>query len=172
MAGTPIRRTLMRLILLSSSVALAVTTAGFCAYEWLAFRQSSTQQLEILSQAIASNSTAALAFDNANDAAVVLAAFKADPHIAAAALYDARGRLFATYPKGLAAPRIPDRPGSLGFAFGNGALSGFRPVVEGSKTLGTLFVESDLGAMYARLQRYGLIVLSVIAVSLGLSYLL
>src|SRR5882762_1987590 len=103
---TPIRRTLMRMIFLTSGVVLAVTTIGFCSYEFLTFRQSSTQQLQILSQAIASNSTAALAFDNADDAAVVLGAFRADPHIVAAALYDARGKIFAAYPRGLAAARF------------------------------------------------------------------
>jgi uncharacterized iron-regulated protein len=81
----------MRMIFLSSGAVLAVTTTGFCSYEFLTFRQSSVQQLQMLSQAIASNSTAALAFDNADDATVVLAAFKADPHIAAAAFYDSRG---------------------------------------------------------------------------------
>jgi CheY-like chemotaxis protein len=105
---TPIRRTLMRMIFLSSGAVLAVTTAGFCAYEFLTFRQSSVQQLQILSQAIASNSTAALAFDNAEDASVILAAFKADPHIAAAALYDSQGKVFATYPRGLAENEIRD----------------------------------------------------------------
>ena len=69
-SSTPIRRTLMRMIFLASGAVLAVTTISFCTYEFLTFRQSSTQQLEILSQAIASNSTAALAFDNADDATV------------------------------------------------------------------------------------------------------
>src|SRR5882724_2190240 len=95
-SSTPIRRTLMRMIFISSGAVLAVTTTAFCSYEFLTFRQSSVQQLQILSQAIASNSTAALAFDNADDASVVLSAFKADPHIAAAALYDSQGKVFAT----------------------------------------------------------------------------
>src|ERR1700722_3540730 len=98
---TPIRRTLLRMIFLSAGAVLAVTTTAFCAYEFLTFRQSSVQQLQILSRAIASNSTAALAFDNAEDAAATLAAFKADPHIVAAALYDAQGNAFATFPQGL-----------------------------------------------------------------------
>ncbi len=92
-SSTPIRRTLMRMIFLSSGAVLAVTTIAFCTYEFLTFRQSSVQQLQTLSQAIASNSTAALAFDNADDASTVLAAFRADPHIVAAALYDAGGKL-------------------------------------------------------------------------------
>ena len=168
--ATPIRRTLMRMILLSSSAVLAVTSIAFCTYEFLTFRQNSIQQLQILSEAIASNSTAALAFDNADDAASVLAAFKADPHIAAAALYDAQSRLFATYPKDSSAAALPKRPGTSGFEFSSGALSGFRPVMEGSKNLGTLYVQSDLGAMYARMKLYALIVVCVIVISLGLSY--
>src|ERR1700736_3894726 len=171
-SSTPIRRTLMRMIFISSGAVLAVTTTAFCAYEFLTFRQSSIQQLQILSQAIASNSTAALAFDNADDASVVLGAFKADPHIVAAALYDAQGKPFATYPHGLAAARFPARPGALGYTFGRTALVGFQPVAEGSRRLGTLFVESDLGAMYARIRLYALIVFLVIAISLPLAYLI
>ena len=106
-----IRSRLARMLLLSSCAVLAITSTAFCAYALLAFRESSVQQLEILSQAIASNSTAALAFDNAEDAAGVLGAFSADPHIVAAALYDAHGKVFATYPKALAAARIPQKAG-------------------------------------------------------------
>lgn len=171
-SSTPIRRTLMRMIFISSGAVLAVTTTAFCAYEFLTFRQSSVQQLQILSQAIASNSTAALAFDNADDAAAVMAAFRADPHIAAAALYDAGGKVFATYPQGLAAASFPARPGKPGFTFGRTELIGFQPVAEGSRRLGTLFVRSDLGAMYARVELYTLIVLLVIGISLPLAYLI
>jgi signal transduction histidine kinase len=171
-ASIPIRRTLMRMMFLSSGAVLAVTTIAFCAYELLTFRQSSVQQLQILSEAIASNSTAALAFDNADDASAVLAAFKADPHIVAAALYDARGNPFATYPRALPAARFPSRPGAPGYTFGRAALVGFQPVAEGSRQLGMLFVESDLGAIYARAGLYALIVLLVIGISVPLSYLI
>src|SRR5882672_10288514 len=171
-SSTPIRRILMRMIFISSGAVLAVTTTAFCAYEFLTFRQSSVQQLQILSQAIASNSTAALAFDNADDASTVLAAFKADPHIVAAALYDAQDKAFATYPQGLAAARFPVRPGAPGYIFGRTKLIGFQPVAEGSRRLGTLFVESDLGAMYARVKLYALIVFLVIGISLPLAHLI
>ena len=170
-SSTPIRRTLMRMIFLSAGAALVVTTSAFCAYEFLTFRQSSVQQLKILSQAIASNSTASLAFENAEDGANVLTAFKADPHITAAALYDAEGRIFATYPQGQAASQFPTRPGQ-GYSFGRFELIGYQPVVEGSRQLGVLFVKSDLSAMYARLGLYGLIVFLVACISLLLAYLI
>src|SRR5665213_2175323 len=109
--STSIGRILMRMIFLTGGVVLAVTITAFCSYDFLTFRQGSVEQLNTLSTAIATNSTAALAFDNANDAAAVLGAFKAEPHILAAALYDMQGKLFATYPMGLSAQRLPARPG-------------------------------------------------------------
>jgi signal transduction histidine kinase len=169
--STPIRRTLMRMIFISSGAVLAVTTVAFCAYEFLTFRQSSIQELHTLSEAIASNSTASLAFDNAEDAAGVLSAFKANPHIVAAALYDARGHVFATYPPGLPAARLPSQPGA-GYHFGTSDLIGFQPVAEGSRQLGVLYVRSDLNAMYVRAALYGLIVLLVAGISLPLAYLI
>jgi signal transduction histidine kinase len=170
-SSTPIRATLMRMIFLSAGAALVVTTSAFCTYELLTFRQSTVQQLKILSQAIASNSTASLAFENAEDGANVLGAFRADPHISAAALYDSEGRIFATYPQGQAASQFPTRPGQ-GYSFGRFELIGFQPVVEGSRQLGVLFVKSDLSAMYARLGLYGLIVFLVACISLLLAYLI
>jgi signal transduction histidine kinase/ActR/RegA family two-component response regulator len=170
-SSTPIRRTLMLMIFLSSGVVLLVTSSAFCAYEFLTFRQSSIQQLQILSRAIASNSTAALAFENADDAASVLTAFKSDPHIVAAALYDTKGNVFATYPSGLAAERLPSQAGT-GYTFGRSALRGFEPVAEGSKRLGVLFVESDLNAMYSRIKLYALILALVGGISLSLAYLI
>ena len=170
-SSTPIRRTLMNMIFLSSGVVLLVTSAAFCAYEFLTFRSSSIQQLRILSRAIASNSTAALAFENAEDAESVLSAFKSDPHIVAAALYDIRGKVFATYPQKLSPDRLPARTGA-GFVFGRSALVGFEPVAEGSKQLGVLYVESDLNAMYSRMELYGLILAVVAALSLSLAFLI
>src|SRR5882724_2140000 len=170
-SSTPIRRTLMLMMFLSSGVVLLVTSSAFCAYEFLTFRQSSIQQLQILSRAIASNSTAALAFENAEDAASVLTAFKSDPHIVAAALYDAKGNVFAAYPPGLAAARLPSHAGT-GYTFGRSALTGFEPVAEGSKQLGVLFVESDLDAMYSRIKLYALILVLVGGIALSLAYLI
>jgi signal transduction histidine kinase/CheY-like chemotaxis protein len=170
-SSMPIRRTLMNMIFLASGVVLLVTSAAFCAYEFLTFRSSSIQQLQILSRAIASNSTAALAFENTDDAAAVLTAFKSDPHIVAAALYDMQGKVFATYPQQINPERLPARLGT-GFSFSRSALIGFEPVAEGPKQLGILYVQSDLDAMYARMRLYGLILALVAALSLSLAFLI
>lgn len=98
-ATMPIRRQLIRMVLMTSAAVLFLTISSLFAYEFVTFRQTSMQQLGTLGKAIAANSTAALAFDNADDAESVLTAFEADEHIVGAALYDQRGQLFAVYPR-------------------------------------------------------------------------
>src|SRR3977135_372191 len=98
----PIRHTLMSVILLACGAVMLITTAAFIAYEYVTFRQLMVRNVKILGEAIAANSTAALAFDNPDDAREVLAAFKAQPHVVAARLYLSDGRLIASYPDGAA----------------------------------------------------------------------
>src|SRR6059036_1951305 len=97
----PIRRKLMTIILLTSGTVLLLTCAAFFAYEFLTFRRATVRQLSTLGEIIAANSTAALAFDNQDDAKEVLAALKAERHIVAASLYDKNGTLFSKYPETL-----------------------------------------------------------------------
>jgi signal transduction histidine kinase/ActR/RegA family two-component response regulator len=170
--SVPIRRLLTRSLLLSSGTVLFMTALAFCTYELLTFRQSTVQQLQTLSQAIAANSTAALAFDNADDAAGVLSAYKADPHITAAVLYDAHGRIFAIYPRGIDPARYPAGPGQPGYSYTADSLVTVLPVTQDGKRLGTLFVSSDLSVMYARLRLYAMIVFLVCAVSLPAAYVI
>jgi hypothetical protein len=98
MPDTPFRHKLMRMVLLTSGLVILFTCAIFVTYEVVTFKQSVARQLSILGKTIAQNSTAALAFDNADDARAVLAAFRADPHIVSAALYGKSGTLFASFP--------------------------------------------------------------------------
>lgn len=170
----PIRRKLITIILATSGVVLLLTCAAFLSYEAFTFRQTSARQLATLGEVIAANSTGALAFDNADDATQVLAALKAERHIVAACLYDARGKLFSHYPAAAPTSEFPAAPAADGFRFESGYLVGFTPVVQvkGSQRLGTLYLRSDLDAMYERLRLYGGIAVLVIAVSFLVAYFL
>jgi hypothetical protein len=110
-ATTPLRAKLMAGMLLVGSTVLFLTAAAFATYEFLSFRRSLVEQITTLGGVVAANSTAALAFDNEDDARETLAALRAEPQIVAAALFDASGRLFARYPAD-----IPDQelPASVG----------------------------------------------------------
>ncbi len=168
----PIQRKLMSVILYTSGAVLLLTCTAFFAYEFLTFRQNTTNQLSTLGKIIASNSTAALAFDAPDDANEVLAALKAESHIVAAGLYDEKGKLFAQYPANLPVSAFPTAPQKDGYNFEHSYLTGFQPVMQENRRLGTLYLKSDMDAMYERLRLYSGIVVLVIIVSLLLAYLL
>jgi len=165
-SAVPIRRKLSAISLVSTGAALLLITVVFLAGEILAARGSSLQQLRILSEAIATNSTAALAFDNPDDARAVLAAFKSDPHIVAAALYKNDGQLFVTYPEVAPSGVLPETAGPAGYNISGAALIGVAPVREGTRALGTLYVRSDLTAVYDRVAFYALVAAIAIALAL------
>ena len=155
LGDTPIRRKLMTMILVTSGVVLLLTCAAFLTAEFLTFRQAAARQLGTLARVVASNSTAALAFENPADAREILSALRAEPHIIAATLYDRDGHPFAQFPDSLPASSTPGRPGADGYRFESGHLAGFEPVVEGSNArLGTLTSRTTWGPMYQRLRLY------------------
>jgi len=168
---TPIRKKLVAAVLITSGAVLLLTCATFFIYDVLTFRQATVRHLETLGKIVADNSTAALAFDDLDDAREILGALKAEPSVVAAGLYRADGRIFARYPAGLTDEALPAALEADGYRFKPGFLTGFQPVEQGgNKRLGTLYLESDLGSMSARLRLYGGIVLWVSAASLLMAY--
>ena len=160
-----ITRKLTTLILLISGTVVLLTCGTLLTYEVVTFRRAMVRTLTTLAQVVAANSTAALAFDNPGDATNVLSALVAEPHIVAAALYDRNGRLFATYPVDLGVGAVPSSPGAPGYRFGTSDLSLYQPVVSGTRELGTLYLHSDLAAMYERFTLFGGVVFALIALS-------
>jgi signal transduction histidine kinase len=162
----PLRRKLSAITLITTGIALLITSLLFVLGQLYMVRQANLEQLKILNEAIASNSTAALAFENPEDARSVLAAFRSDPHIVAAALYTPSGALFATWPKDPPANSLPDSPGELGYRFEQASLIGVTDVREEDLALGTLFVRSDMKAIYERLGIHALLAALVIVLAL------
>ena len=88
----------------------------------------------------------------------MLSALRAEPHVVAGALYDKHGQLFATYPGGSAAPSgCPQAPARTAMQFASSHCSGFQPVAENGKAMGTLYLRSDMGAMYDQLRLHAAI---------------
>jgi signal transduction histidine kinase/ActR/RegA family two-component response regulator len=170
-ASTPIRRTLMSVLLLTSGAVMLTTSAAFCAYDFLTYRQQTLHSLATLGDAIAANSTAALAFQNPDDAREVLSALKAESHIVDATLYTSDGAPFASFPA--AGPGAHSTtPSRDGYRFEDGYLIGVQPVVQGQRRMGTLYLKADLGALYERLRSFGLIAALVMGLSCAVAYLL
>jgi len=169
-AAYGIKRSLMIMLLLTSSVVVVFAGAAYSGYDFLTSRQLTMNSMEALAQILASNSAAALAFDNADDALETLSAVKARSHVTVAALYAQDGRLFAAYPGGPRAASLPRRPPAAESRFEGNALIVVRPVVQDGLRLGTLVLESDLQALYDRLRLDLLLGIGVLIASLGVAY--
>ena len=169
---TPIQQKLMTVIMVTSGAVLLLTCTAFFAYEFFTFRQTTLRELSTLGEIIAANSTAALAFDDRKEAGEILTALKAEKHIEAAGLYDKEGNLFSTYPDTLAVSNFPQHPGDWTYRFEESNVSGFQPVIQSEKKLGTLYLKSNLNAIRERFQLYAGIMVLVILLSFLLAYIL
>ncbi|MGH8218802.1 MAG: ATP-binding protein, partial [Steroidobacteraceae bacterium] len=109
--------------------------------------------------------------DNPDDARGVLSAIKAEPHVIAAALYSLDGKLFAAYPQKIGAS-LPARAPPPGYRFGPSQLTAVQSVFQGSRRLGTVYLKSDLGAIYERFRLYALIACIILAVAGVIAYLI
>jgi signal transduction histidine kinase len=168
----PIRRKLMTIILVVSGAVSVLTCTTLLTYDYLTFRQTTLRALATLGRIVADNSTAALAFQNPDDAGEVLGALKAERHIVAAGLYDNAGRLFARYPADRPETAFPFQLEPDGYVFTDSRLVGYQAVAMGDRRLGTLYLESDLGAMSDRLRVYGGVLALLFGVSLLLAFTL
>src|SRR5258708_39190232 len=90
-----IRRKLILITMLTSSVALLLSSASFLIYDLISFRQLLTQDLTTQAEIIGYNSAAAMAFKDEPAATATLAALTVKGDIVAAALLSAARRTFA-----------------------------------------------------------------------------
>lgn len=167
----PIKQKLTVIIMIASTVALLLVAAGFVAYDLATFRKKMADDLSTLAEIIGDRSKAALSFKDQAVAQDMLHALIYQKHIAAAALYDANGKLFAQYPTNAAAVSFPDPPESdtpsqFGHdRLGRAGLMLFHKIYAGPDFVGTLYLQSDLQAQKELLVNYAGIVLLLISAS-------
>jgi signal transduction histidine kinase len=167
-----ITRTLTTAILLTSGIVLLLVCATFLTHELLTYRQSLLASATTLSRVIASNSTAALAFEDPGDATSVLSALAAEPHVQAAALYDRQGALFATYPDHAVPGGLPSRSESPGHRFSRSDLVLFEPVTNDGRSLGTLYLRMDLEAVHERFVLFGVLSLGIVLITAFVAFIM
>jgi two-component system NtrC family sensor kinase len=169
----PIRRKLTIIVMLAIWSALLVAALASVAYQIIGYRHGMVHSMSSIALMVGDNSAAALSFNDPISARQTLQSLGAHPHITGAALYDAHGRLFATYesPARKAPLRAPQvRPD--GHRFGRNAFELFRGVTVAGEPAGTVYIESDLEEMLGGLWRFTWIAIATMLVASGVGYLL
>jgi len=155
---------------ISGFTALAVS-CPMVIYDVLTFRRAVAQNLAVLGDVLAGNSTAALTFRDAEAARDVLRALRAEPNVTAACIYTSDGKAFAKYARDEKdSGFLPPVPQAETTQFKNGHLVQFRKIVLAGETVGTLYLESDLGRLHARLRGYAFTFVSTLLVTFCMAF--
>jgi PAS domain S-box-containing protein len=153
-----ITRKQMLIIMLTSGVALLLACAGFVSYEVITFRGRVLQNLSTLARIIANNNTAAVQFGVRKDAGENLALLRFEDGIEAAWILTVDGEVFAEYHRsGSRQTGPPPAITGADHRMSHGLLHLQRPITLDNETIGRVYLQSNLRALYARLGRYGCI---------------
>lgn len=101
----------MSVILLTCTIVLVLICTGYILLEYSSSKDILKNKVSTVGAVVASNSSAALAFDSEHDAIEILSALEGDSHIVAAALYDKDGNLLP--PTRRISRPVPCRPGRV-----------------------------------------------------------
>ena len=93
----PLQKKLQVIVLVISAAALLGAFAIFLTYQWVTSWNGRLAQLGVMASIVGEQSTAALEFDQKDQARTILASLRAETEIVTAALYDKKNRLFAPY---------------------------------------------------------------------------
>jgi two-component system, sensor histidine kinase len=164
---------MLLLAVVSVSVALLLSCAGFTFNEIRTMRGFKLDELRTQGRTLAFNSSGVLSFMDATAAERLLAALQSQPAVEAACLYNSDGKPLASYPPKSLPPDAPAPVYHEEHHFTDeGYLDLFTPVVNHGETIGCLYLRADLHDLREQLWNYAKIVVVVVLCSLFASVLL
>jgi signal transduction histidine kinase len=166
-----IRHKLTLIVLATALAALVVTGTALVIYDLRAYREAGLDDLVTQAEILGRASAPALAFEDPKAANGNLQLLRAKPRISSAAIYNAKGKLFANYTRrdvDLDFPRLPESDGSR--IEGKDTVL-FKRIVDNNEILGTVYLRAEHGLL-GRLADYLRIFGAVTAISLLVAWLI
>ncbi len=163
-----IRKTLMLVLLLTSSSALVLATLGFAINDRYSLRAEMIARLHSQAGIIGNNSIAALVFGDAESAEATLASLRGEAYIVSATLFNRTGKPFATYRRDGESTPPKTLPASDSGAIDN-ALFVMQPVLLDHQPVGNIVIVSrpDYWQSSQRNQLFTLLGLFVLSLCLS-----
>jgi signal transduction histidine kinase/CheY-like chemotaxis protein len=156
MRNLSIKRKLTLLAMLTSGIAVVLSSASFLVYDLVTFRTLLSQDLQTEAEIVAYNSAAAMAFNDIAAANVQLSSLTAKSDLVKAVLYDDHGSVFAHYsrPGELVTPAPPFTSNRPRYRFTGDHMEVYSDVALSGERLGTLFLQSDMRRWNTRARQY------------------
>ena len=137
-----LQRKLLGVMLATTMVALVVALGAMIAYDVRAYDHGWTSDVTAQAELIGRTTAPALEFGDVKMATENLALLRFQPKILAAAIYGARGEMFATYSGPGAAAAFPRLPEGDSASVRSGDLVVYRRIVANGQILGTVYVRA------------------------------
>ena len=166
-----IRAKLVAIVMLTTVPALFLAGLSLGIFEVVSVRRTLRRELKTMADIVGTNSTAALAFQDASAGQEVLGALVSQPEVLSACLYDEQKALFASFRRPGANWACPAQAETEGTRWGEGMLLLWQPVALQGERLGTLGLVAHLGELRNRLQIF-VFVLIVVLLACALAALL
>ncbi len=151
--GPPRLRKRAPVIALGAAIALLLAGLVLAVVNERAYQAQKIEEVSVEGRFLAVIVTAALDFNDRAAAQEYLDALNANPEAEAAAIYDAKGGLFASYAR-KSAPPLPATPPAEGAFFKRNRLFVAMPVIQDGARLGTVYLDMLTEPVSSRLQRY------------------
>lgn len=167
-----IRHKLFAGVLLTTVSALLISGFIMIVYDLRDYRTRLLEDLVGQSNLLGLASASALQFNDPQVASNSLASLKARPQILAAAIYDTKGKLFATYSSVVdATESFPQLAEMEGHRIASNHVTLFKRIIDRNEILGTMYLKATY-PVYQRVWKYTSIVLAVAVLALLISMLL
>src|SRR5579871_85338 len=163
-----VRAKLMRLVLLTTGLAVLIAAAAMLVQDFNVYRKSWADNLSTEARILALSTAPALEFDDFEVAERNLDALQARSQVLVAALYTAHGNLYASYVRQGAAPP-PARAPALGLHMASDLMELALPVEHKGEPLGVIYLRARYD-LWDRLTSYVGIFVLVTALGVAFAY--
>ena len=157
-----IREKLQTIVVVTTLMALACALVGNMAGNVWSLYRLHVADIDTQAELLGRMTSPALMFDDAALAKDNLDLFQVRPNIRAAAIYNSRGKLFATYNAPGREAAFPDKPGPGGTRVEGTELVAFKPIVKDDEVIGTVYLRAGYNVVETLLGNF------VLAVPIGL----
>jgi len=141
LAPGSVRGKLLRVMLLTTAIALCLTGIALLTHELYVYRTTGSADLSTEAAILASSTAPALAFDDHVVAERNLSALAARRRVMVAALYSANGAVYASFVRPGESPP-PARPPAPGVQISGGRIEVAQPVQRNGETFGTIYLRA------------------------------
>ncbi|MCC6364845.1 MAG: response regulator [Bryobacterales bacterium] len=150
-----IQRKLIAVIGAAGCVAQLLTCLAFFSYQSIQMQENLRQDMSAVASVLAAGSAAVLIFHDRQAALVNLHVAQRDSRLAAAAIYDQQGHLFASYQgDGLSALPFPNLPRARGHYRSGEYVEMFEPITHEGERIGTVYLQADYRLLGANIRRF------------------